>query len=99
MIILTDENNLIVSFATSGGFEGGIDIDESILPSTFVAEFKSGKFKYEDNNISYNRNFIDDEANAQLRNENSSLEDKVVTLENRIVELENIIYETNQPSE
>ena len=98
MIILVDKDNLIVGFAISGSLEGGTEIDDSILPDTFKAEFKCGKFKYVDGAISYNQKFVDGEANAQLKMENISLEDKVKTLEDRVKELENIIA-NNQVTE
>lgn len=97
MNILVDNKNLITSFATSGSFDGGIEIEESLLPSTFEAEFKNGKFIYENGIVSYNRDFVDGEANEQLKNENVSLEDKVKTLEIEVAELKNIIANNQVP--
>ena len=51
MQILVDNNNIITAYATVGGFDGGIEIDDSILPDTFIPEFKNGKFKYEENKL------------------------------------------------
>ena len=97
MQILLDKNNLIVGFAEVGSLENGIEIDNFILPSTFIAEFKKGKFIYSDNVVSYNRDFVDGDANALLQNTNESLEDKVKTLENRVKELEDIIANNQVP--
>lgn len=97
MNILIDKDNLITSFAEVGGFEGGIEIDNSILPEMFVQEFKSGKFKYSDGAISYNKDFVDGEAYSQIKSENVTLESKVKTLEDRVKELEDIIANNQVP--
>ncbi|PHK50802.1 DUF2977 domain-containing protein [Staphylococcus edaphicus] len=57
MQILLNSDNLITSYAIIGGFDGGIEIDDSILPDTFIPEFKSGKFLYENEKVTYNNNF------------------------------------------
>ncbi|MGS5801613.1 DUF2977 domain-containing protein [Staphylococcus aureus] len=59
MQILVDNNNIITSYATVGGFDGGIEINNSILPDTFVPEFKVGKFLYENDNVIYNREYTE----------------------------------------
>ena len=61
MIILVDKNNLITSFATAGSIEGGVKISDSILPDTFVAEFKPCKFKYENGEVKLNPNYHEEE--------------------------------------
>lgn len=57
MKILVDDNNLITAFATVGGFDDDIEVDDTILPSTFVDEFKAGKFSYIDGKIVYNKSY------------------------------------------
>lgn len=97
MIILVDKNNLIVSFASAGGVEGGIEISNSILPDTFVAEFKPNKFKYEDGVVSYNRSFSDNEEATQLKSVNESLEEKIKVLEQEVAELKEIVNTIQTP--
>lgn len=96
MIISVDKDNLIVAYAEVGGLEGGIEISNSILPDTFIAEFKNKKFKYENGIVSYNKNYVD-EVSADLKSSNESLEDKVKTLEDRVKELEDIIANNQVP--
>lgn len=97
MIILVDKNNLIASFASAGGIEGGIEISDSILPDTFVEEFKPCKFKYEDGVVSYNRLFSDNEEATQLKSVNESLEEKIKVLEQKVTELEEIVNMIQSP--
>lgn len=89
MQILLDNENLIVGYAEVGSLEGGIEILPSILPDTFKVEFKRCKFKYEDGQIIYNKNFVDNEEITRLKVDNESLEEKVKRLEQRVSELEN----------
>ena len=74
MIILVDKYNLITSFASAGGFDGGIEIDDSILPDTFIPEFKNGKFKYEDGKISYNHEYTEPDSHEEKIIESSQIE-------------------------
>ncbi|HJG39059.1 MAG TPA: DUF2977 domain-containing protein [Staphylococcus saprophyticus] len=97
MQVLVNENNLIISYATVGGFENGIEINDSILPDTFVAEFKSCKFKYEDGVVSYNRLFSDNEEAVQLKSVNESLEEKIKALEQKVAELEELVNVIQTP--
>lgn len=97
MIILVDKNNLIASFASAGGIEGGIEVSDSILPDTFAAEFKPCKFKYENGIVSYNRLFSDNEEATQLKNVNESLEEKIKVLEQKVAELEEIVNTIQTP--
>lgn len=97
MIILVNKNNLITSFALAGGIEGGVEVSDSILPDTFVEEFKPHKFKYEDGIVSYNRDFSDSEEATQLKSVNELLEEKVKTLEQKVAELEEIVNVIQTP--
>ena len=97
MIILVNKNNLITSFALAGGIEGGIEVSDSILPDTFVAEFKPHKFKYEDGVVSYNRLFSDSEEATQLKSINESLKKKIKVLEQKVAELEEIVNVIQTP--
>ena len=97
MQILVNENNVITSYATVGGFDGGIEIDDSILPDTFIPEFKNGKFLYEDGTVSYNRLFSDSEEATQLKSVNESLEEKIKALEQEVAELKEIVNVIQTP--
>lgn len=97
MIINLNNNNEIVGFATVGSMENGIEISDSILPDTFIAEFKPCKFKYENEVVSYNRLFSDDEEVIQLKSVNESLEEKIKVLEQKVAELEEIVNVIQTP--
>lgn len=62
MIVNLNNNNEIVGFATVGSMENGIEISDSILPDTFVAEFKPKKFKYENGKVINNPNYVENES-------------------------------------
>lgn len=62
MIIILNSNNEIIGYASTGGIEGGIEVSNSILPDTFVAEFKPKKFKYENGKVINNPNYIENES-------------------------------------
>ena len=97
MQILVNKNDQIISFAFVGGFVDGIEISDSILPDTFVEEFKPCKFKYEDGVVSYNRLFSDNEEATQLKSINESLEEKIKVLEQKVAELEEIVNVIQTP--
>ena len=97
MQILVNKDNLIVAYAEVGGLEGGIEISNSILPDTFIAEFKNKKFRYENGVVSYNRLFSDNEEATQLKSANESLEEKIKVLEQKVAELEEIVNVIQTP--
>lgn len=74
MQILTDNKNLIIGYAEVGGFEDGIDIERSILPDTFIAEFKPCKFKYENGKISYNHEYTEPDSHEEKIIESPQIE-------------------------
>lgn len=57
MQISLDKNNLIVGFAEVGGFEDGIEIDDSIIPQDFIQMFKPKYFLYQNEQIVVNPNY------------------------------------------
>lgn len=63
MQISIDKNNLIVGFAEVGGFDGGIEIDNSIVPDAFIQMFKPKYFLYQDEQIITNPNY-EEESNT-----------------------------------
>lgn len=104
MQIKIDGDNLIVAFAEVGSIDGGIEISKSIIPFSFVEEFKPGKFKYENGSIVFNINYENykfntiasevESENARLRAENEQLKNTIIRLMDRIDELES----NNTPS-
>ena len=63
MQISIDKNNLIVGFAEVGGFEDGIEIDDSIIPQDFIQVFKPKYFLYQNEQIVTNPNY-EEESNT-----------------------------------
>ncbi len=105
MQIKLNGNNEIVGFVTIGTLDNGIEINESLLPFSFVEEFRPGKYKYDNGSVVFNQNFeafafnaINAEVeseNVRLRAENEQLKKTIITLMNKIDELEL----NNTPSE
>ncbi|MDW4424049.1 DUF2977 domain-containing protein [Staphylococcus saprophyticus] len=60
MQILVNENNLIISYATVGGFENGIEIDDSVVPQGFMLHFKPKRYLYNEGTIEVNSDFEED---------------------------------------
>lgn len=57
MQILVNENNLITSYAAVGGFDGGIEIDDSIVPQDFTQNYKPKYYLYQNEQIIVNPNY------------------------------------------
>lgn len=93
MQILVDKDNLITSYAIIGGFDGGIEIDDSILPDTFVPEFKNGKFKYEDGNVIYNREYIEPVKDIEPPTNNEAMQQEVDSLRKQVEDLTTLIQQ------
>ena len=91
MQILVNNEDLIVGYADVGGIEGGIEINNSIVPSDFIPLFKPNKFQYIDGKIDYNKNFIDNTESNALKTDNMTLIEKVAKLEAELQELKNNI--------
>lgn len=87
MQILVDNNNIITAYATVGGFDGGIEIDDSILPDTFIPEFKNGKFKYEDGNVVYNREYTEPVKDIEPPTNNEIMQQEVNSLKQQVEQL------------
>lgn len=87
MQILVDNNNIITAYATVGGFDGGIEIDDSILPDTFIPEFKNGKFKYEDGNVVYNREYTEPVKDIEPPTNNEIMQQEVDSLKQQVEQL------------
>lgn len=63
MKILVDENHLITSYATVGGFDGDIEVDNSIIPQDFTQTFKPRYYLYQNEQIVVNPNY-EEESNT-----------------------------------
>ena len=57
MQISVNENNLITSYAIIGGFENGIEIEDSMVPQGFVINFKPKYYLYNKGKIEVNKNY------------------------------------------
>ena len=57
MQILINENNLIISYAIVGGFDGGIEVDDSIIPQDFIVYFKPKRYLYNKGAIEVNNDY------------------------------------------
>lgn len=93
MQILVNKDNLITSYATIGGFEGGIEIDDSIAPDTFIDEFKNGKFLYIDGAISYNREYIEPAKDVEPPANNDAMQQEVNDLRKQVEDLKALIQQ------
>lgn len=93
MIILVDKNNLITSFASAGGIDGGIEVDNSILPDTFIPEFKNGKFKYEDGNVVYNREYTEPVKDIEPPTNNEAMQQEIDSLKQQVEDLSALIQQ------
>ncbi|WP_426451274.1 DUF2977 domain-containing protein (plasmid) [Staphylococcus xylosus] len=93
MQILVDNNNIITAFATVGGFDGGIDIDESTIPDTFIPEFKNGKFKYEDGSVIYNREYTEPVKEVEPPTNNEAMQQEVDSLRKQVEDLSALIQQ------
>ncbi len=58
MQILLNSNNEITSYAIVGGFDNGVDVDN--IPQDFINSFKPLKYKYENEQISLNKNYSEE---------------------------------------
>ena len=57
MQIKLNDENLIVGYADVGGIEGGIEIDDSIVPQGFISYFKPARYLYKEGTIELNNDF------------------------------------------
>lgn len=62
MKILVNHNYEIVQYATVGGFEGDIEINNGILPSNFIESFKPRYFLYKDGEVKLNANYEEEKT-------------------------------------
>ncbi|MDY4065145.1 MAG: DUF2977 domain-containing protein [Ligilactobacillus agilis] len=58
MQILLNDKNEIVAYSLIGTFENGIPFDKEI-PEDFENKFANGKYKFENNQILENKNFVE----------------------------------------
>ena len=57
MQIKLNDENLIVGYADVGGIEGGIEINDSIVPQGFISSFKPTRYLYKEGTIELNNDF------------------------------------------
>lgn len=88
MQILLNSNNEITNYAVVGGFENGIEVIE--FPTNFREMFKPKLYKYINNKIVLNDNYVENKDMPVQKN------DDYEKLNERISELENIVKELTQ---
>lgn len=88
MQILLNSNNEITDYAVVGGFDNGVEVDE--IPTNFREMFKPKLYKYIDNHIVLNENYVEYKEPPKEKN------DDMEKLNERISELENIVRELTQ---
>ena|SRR5699024_3000231 len=93
MRILVNGKNIITAYATVGGFDGGVEIDDSILPDTFIPEFKNGKFLYEDGNVVYNREYTEPVKEVEPPTNNEAMQQEVDSLKQQVEDLTALIQQ------
>lgn len=93
MRILVNGKNIITAYAIVGGFDRGIEIDDSILPDTFIPEFKNGKFKYEDGNVFYNREYTEPVKEVEPPTNNEAMQQEVDSLKQQVEDLTALIQQ------
>lgn len=93
MQIILDDNNLIVAYADVGSLEGGIEIDHSNIPNNFMAEFRPGKFKYEEETIIFNKDYTDTPNPDTLPS--NTMQEEIDSLKEQIAELTTIVSNLN----
>lgn len=57
MRIKINDNYEIMGYALVGGFDGGIEIDDSIVPQGFISYFKPARYLYKEGTIELNNDF------------------------------------------
>lgn len=62
MQLLLDSSNKITNYAIVGGFENGVEVDE--IPQDFISNFKPLKYKYGNEQISLNEDYLEEESIA-----------------------------------
>lgn len=93
MRILINKSNEIIGYAIVGSLEGDFEIDESILPDTFIPEFKNGKFKYEDGNVVYNREYTEPVKDIEPPTNNEAMQQEVDSLKQQVEDLSALIQQ------
>lgn len=84
--ILVDENNLITSYAKVGGFDGDIEVDDSIVPRDFDQNYKPKYYLYQNEEIVVNPNYqpetpVQPSTPSQTVMSDSTIKNMVATLQ------------------
>lgn len=89
------KDTMIISYGIVGGFEGDIEIDDSIVPDIFIDDFAPEKFLYVNNEIIENPGYVPPEPPAPvapIEERVSELEVQNQMLTDCILEMSEIIY-------
>ncbi|WP_204236149.1 DUF2977 domain-containing protein [Mammaliicoccus sciuri] len=86
MQILLNSNNEITNYAIVGGFENGVEVEE--FPTNFREMFKPKLYKYIDNQILLNNNYVENEEPLKEKNNDiEKLNERISDLEIKVKEL------------
>lgn len=91
MKIITEQNK-IVGFVKIGVSEGGIEINESILPENFFSEWYSEKFLYIGGEIIENPDFVPPKPKPTLDDQIAALQEQNQMLTDCLLEMSEIVY-------
>lgn len=97
MQILTNDI-YITAYCTVGHVEGGIEINKSICPANFFADFDTNKFLYQNGVISENPNYVppepepEPEPTPSLEEQIAELKEQNQMLTDCILEMSEIVY-------
>lgn len=85
MKIAINDNNEIISFATVGEIDNGIEVEDTIIPEGFREDFRPKKFLYVNEEITINPNYVAPE-NEELPTA-PSMQDEVDSLRAQVEQL------------
>ncbi|MGW7927602.1 DUF2977 domain-containing protein [Staphylococcus xylosus] len=61
MLIQINSSNEIIAFANVGNLNNSIEVNTDMMPNNFFINFKPKKYKYEDEQIVLNENYIEND--------------------------------------
>lgn len=85
MKIAINDNNEIISFATVGEIDNGIEVEDTIIPEGFKKEFLPSKFLYVNDEVIINSDYVAPEDEEQPTA--PSMQDEVDSLRAQVEQL------------
>ncbi|MEB8175511.1 DUF2977 domain-containing protein [Staphylococcus xylosus] len=100
MKILLNDKKEITDYAIIGGFENGIEVDN--IPNDFINNFKPLKYKYENGQISLNKNYSE-EVSVPIKppivntpNNDEELRKMFATMQVQLVQANTMVIQLSQ---